>query len=152
VAPLTGFNCILPFGRFIHFNFFYKMNIFIAKLSSRTNDESLKTLFEQFGEVKSARVIMDKETGFSKKYGFVEMDNEQEGNDAIAQTNETEFEGSTIIVKKARPREDNRGGGGGGYRSEGSGGGYRSEGGGGGYRGGNGRSNHRDGGRQSNRY
>ncbi|HPE85924.1 MAG: RNA-binding protein [Bacteroidia bacterium] len=128
------------------------MNIFIAKLSSRTNDESLKTLFEQFGEVKSARVIMDKETGFSKKYGFVEMDNEQEGNDAIAQTNETEFEGSTIIVKKARPREDNRGGGGGGYRSEGSGGGYRSEGGGGGYRGGNGRSNHRDGGRQSNRY
>ncbi len=100
------------------------MNIFIAKLSSGTNDDSLRALFEPFGEVKSARVIMDRETGYSKKYGFVEMDNDDEASAAIDQLNETDFEGSTVIVKKARPREDNRGGGGGGYR-QGGGGGFR---------------------------
>jgi len=85
------------------------MNIFIAKLSSRTDDDSLRTLFEPFGEIRSAKVIMDRETGFSKKFGFVEMDNDDEANMAIEQLNETDFEGSTIVVKKARPKEDNRG-------------------------------------------
>jgi RNA recognition motif-containing protein len=99
------------------------MNIFIAKLSSRTDDNSLRALFEPFGEIRSAKVIMDRETGFSKKFGFVEMDNDDEANMAIEQLNETDFEGSTIVVKKARPREDNRGGGGGGYRQ--GGGGFR---------------------------
>lgn len=99
------------------------MNIFIAKLSSGTNDDSLRALFEPFGEVKSAKVIMDRETGYSKKFGFVEMDNDDEASAAIDQLNETDFEGSNIVVKKARPREDNRGGGG-GYR-QGGGGGYR---------------------------
>jgi len=98
------------------------MNIFIAKLSSKTNDDSLRALFEPFGEIRSAKVIMDRETGFSKKFGFVEMDNDDEANMAIEQLNETDFEGSTIVVKKARPKEDNRGGGG-GYRQ--GGGGFR---------------------------
>jgi len=52
------------------------MNIFIAKLSSSTTGDDLKTLFEQFGEVDSAKVIFDRETGHSKRYGFVEMPNE----------------------------------------------------------------------------
>lgn len=118
------------------------MNIFIAKLSSRTNDDSLKSLFEPFGEVTSARVIMDRETGYSKKYGFVEMDNDDEASEAIEKLNDTDFEGSTIIVKKARPKEDNQGGGfrqgGGGFRNNNDGfrrnDGYRRNDGGGGHR------------------
>ncbi len=96
------------------------MNIFIAKLSSATNDDSLRTLFEAFGEVRSARVIIDRETGYSKKYGFVEMDNDEEASEAIEKLNETDFEGSNIVVKKARPREENRGGfrQGGGFRND----------------------------------
>ncbi len=119
------------------------MNIFIAKLSSRTNDDSLKSLFEPFGEVTSARVIMDRETGYSKKYGFVEMDNDDEASEAIEKLNDTDFEGSTLIVKKARPKEDNQGGGGfrqggGGFRNNNDGfrrnDGYRRNDGGGGHR------------------
>ncbi|MDH5608706.1 MAG: RNA-binding protein [Cyclobacteriaceae bacterium] len=92
------------------------MNIFVAKLSRNTSSESLRELFEQYGEVSSAKVIMDRDTGFSKCFGFVEMDNDAEANDCINQLNETEFEGSTIVVKKARPRENS--GGGGGYQNK----------------------------------
>ncbi len=96
------------------------MNIFVAKLSPRMTDDTLESLFSKFGDVESAKVIMDRETGRSKCYGFVEMLDETEANDAIAQLNELEVDDSTIIVKEARPREgrDNRGGGGqrrGGY-------------------------------------
>lgn len=89
------------------------MNIFVAKLSSRTRDENLQELFSQFGEVSSAKVIIDRETGFSKKFGFVEMKNDDEAGKAIDQLNETEFDGSNIVVKEARPREERSGGGGG---------------------------------------
>jgi RNA recognition motif-containing protein len=86
------------------------MNIFVAKLSPRMTDESLESLFSKFGTVTSAKVIMDRETGRSKCFGFVEMPDESEANDAIAQLNEVDVDASTIVVKEARPREE-RGGG-----------------------------------------
>lgn len=89
------------------------MNIFVAKLSSSTTSDDLRGLFEEFGEVASANVIFDRETGNSKGFGFVEMANDDEGYSAIDQLNETNFMNRTIVVKKARPRESNGGGGGG---------------------------------------
>ena len=87
--------------------------------------DSLRELFEQVGEVSSAKVIIDKYTGKSRGFGFVEMDNEEEGNRAIEELNEKDFEGNVIVVKQAKPREDNRrgGGGGGGFNRGGGGGG-----------------------------
>lgn len=117
---------------------FYLMNIFVAKLSYGTTGEELQSLFEQYGDVDSAKVIMDRETGRSKGFGFVEMPNEEEGQSAIDELNDSELDGRTIVVKKANPPGGgggrggfNRGGGnrgGGGY-----GGGNRGGGGGGGY-------------------
>lgn len=83
------------------------MNIFIAKLNPRTTSESLEGVFSQYGEVASAKVIMDRETNRSKCFGFVEMPDDNEAWDAINALNENEFEGSEIVVKKARPREEN---------------------------------------------
>jgi RNA recognition motif-containing protein len=102
------------------------MNIFVAKLSPRMTDETLESLFSKFGKVDSAKVIMDKETGRSKCYGFVEMPDENEGNEAIAQLNEVEVDESTIVVKQARPREE-RGGGGNRRQGGGFGGGQRRD-------------------------
>ncbi len=88
------------------------MNIFVTKLSYGTSEESLVQLFEQYGTVDSAKIIMDRDTGRSKGYGFVEMPNDAEGSAAISGLDSTELDGRTIIVKEARPREDsNRGGG-----------------------------------------
>lgn len=101
------------------------MNIFVTKLSYDSSEESLEQLFVQYGAVDSVKIIMDRETGRSKGYGFVEMPNDDEGNDAIGALNESNFEGRTIIVKKANPREDNRGGRGGGRGGFGGGGGRR---------------------------
>ena len=92
------------------------MNIFVAKLSSSTTSDDLKTLFEDYGEVTSANVIIDRDTGFSKKFGFVEMANDDEAQKAISELNECEYDNSQIVVKKARPRNEsgnnNRGRGG----------------------------------------
>ena len=82
------------------------MNIFVAKLSSSTTSEDLETLFGAYGTVSSAKVIMDKETGNSKCFGFVEMNDDTEGMNAINALNDTEFQGRKIVVKKARPREE----------------------------------------------
>ena len=82
------------------------VNIFVAKLSSTTTSEDLQALFSEHGSVSSAKVIMDKETGNSKCFGFVEMEDETEGFNAINALNETEFQGRKIVVKKARPREE----------------------------------------------
>lgn len=81
------------------------MNIFVAKLNFRTESEELKAAFEQYGEVNSAKVIMDRETGRSKGFGFVEMPNDDEANDAINGLNEKELGGRVIVVKKAQPKE-----------------------------------------------
>ncbi len=94
------------------------MNIFVAKLNFKTSSDDLLALFEQFGEVTSAKVIMDKLTNRSKGYGFVEMPDDNQANAAIDQLNESEVDGRTIVVKKARPKtEDSDNDRGGGYRN-----------------------------------
>ena len=115
------------------------MNIFVAKLNFGTSSEDLREAFEAFGEVDSAKVIMDHDTGKSRGFGFVEMPNDDEAQAAIDALNETDFDGNTIVVKKAEPREGGgggRGGFGGGGGGNRGGGGYG--GGGGGNRGGGG--------------
>ena len=82
------------------------MNIYVSHLSWGTSSEGLGNLFMQFGEVASANVITDRETGRSRGFGFVEMPNEEEGQKAIDQLNGTSFEGQTITVNVARPREE----------------------------------------------
>lgn len=85
------------------------MNIFVAKLSFDTQESGLRRAFEFYGEVESAKVIMDKFSGRSKGYGFVEMSNDGEALAAIEGLNDSELDGRTIVVKKAepRPRRDN---------------------------------------------
>lgn len=96
------------------------MNIFVAKLNFSTEEETLRTLFEGYGTVDSVKIIMDRETGRSKGYGFVEMPNDDEANEAIKDLNDAEFDQRTIAVKQARPREYNRNNnrGGGNYNRE----------------------------------
>ncbi len=102
------------------------MNIFIAGLSYKVNDADLSNLFEEYGEITSAKVITDRDSGRSKGYGFVEMADEEAANKAIAELNGAEYDGRTISVSEAKPRQErprrefnnNRGGGyggGGGY-------------------------------------
>jgi len=80
------------------------MNIFVAKLNFKTNENELRSHFEQYGAVSSIKIIIDYETGKSKGFGFVEMDSDDEARNAIQALNETEFDGRTIVVKEARPR------------------------------------------------
>ncbi len=87
------------------------MNIYVSNLSYNTTSESLKELFAGSGEVTSANVITDKITGDSRGFGFVEMPDNEEGQKAIDNLNETDFEGKTINVNVARPRTDRNGGG-----------------------------------------
>jgi RNA recognition motif-containing protein len=82
------------------------MNIFVAKLSPSTTSEDLRELFSEYGEVASANVIMDRATGHSKGFGFVEMDNDEEALKAIDELDECEYDNSQIVVKKARPKEE----------------------------------------------
>jgi len=113
------------------------MNIFVAKLNFDTQESDLLSAFEEFGAVDSAKIIMDKFTGRSKGFGFVEMPNDDEAQAAIDALNDTDFDGRTIVVKKAEPRENRGGGGGRGRGGFGGGGGGRGGyGGGGGGRGG----------------
>lgn len=92
------------------------MNIFVAKLSSSTTNEDLQDLFSGYGQVSSAKVVFDRETGNSKRFGFVEMPSDEEGDNAIQALDGADFQGSKIVVKVARPREDNRSSG--GFRRE----------------------------------
>ncbi len=132
------------------------MKLFVAGLPYDLYDEELVEIFEKFGPLVSAKVALDKETGKSRGFGFVEMQNEQDGKDAIEHLNDISFGKKPLVVKQAEERSSGSGGsgGGGGYRgggSSGGGGGYRggnSGGGGGGYN--NNRNNDRDNNR--NRY
>ena len=101
------------------------MNIYVSNLNYRTESESLEQLFAEYGEVTSAKVITDRESGRSRGFGFVEMPNDAEGQKAIDELNNTDFEGKTITVNVARPREErtDRGSRGGGF-NRGGGGGY----------------------------
>ncbi len=113
--------------------------LYVGNLAYSVRDESLQSAFGQFGTVTSAKVMMDRETGRSKGFGFVEMGSDAEAQAAINGMNGQPLEGRPIVVNEARPREERPGGfgGGGGGRSGGGGGGYGG-GGGGGYGGGGG--------------
>jgi RNA recognition motif-containing protein len=95
------------------------MNIFIAGLSFKVNDADLSNLFEEYGSISSAKVITDRQSGRSKGYGFVEIDDNEAATKAIAELNGAEYDGRTISVSEARPRDErprrefsgNRGGG-----------------------------------------
>ncbi|MGD1914561.1 MAG: RNA recognition motif domain-containing protein [Phycisphaerales bacterium] len=115
------------------------MRIYVGNLPYGTNDDELGELFTQFGQVSSASVVMDRETGRSRGFGFIEME-EEDGRKAIENLHGTPLEGRPLTVNEARPRA-NAGGGGGGFGGGrgGGGGGYggdRRGGGGGGGRGG----------------
>ena len=93
------------------------MNIYIAGLSYRTNDADLTNLFAEFGEVSSAKVIMDRETGNSRGFALVEMTSDEEGQKAIDELNGVEYDQKVISVSVARPRAEkpSYGGSHGGY-------------------------------------
>lgn len=118
------------------------MNLFVAGLPYDLDDAELEEIFEKFGVVVSAKVAMDKETGKSRGFGFVEMKNDAEGKEAIEHLNDISLGKKPLVVKQADDRQGGGGGGnrgGGGYQGGGSGG-YRGGGnrGGGGYQGGGG--------------
>ena len=93
-------------------------NLFIGSLAYATTDDSLKAFFEEIGEVTSARVVTDRETGRSRGFGFVEFTDEANNAKAIDQLNGKELDGRAINVSIAKPKEDRprRDGNGGGYR------------------------------------
>jgi RNA recognition motif-containing protein len=126
-------------------------NIYVGNLVWDATADDLLALFQQYGAVARAQVITDRETGRSRGFGFVEMDNDAEAQAAIDTLNGTPFRGRPLTVNEARPREDRgggggggggygggRGGGGGGYGGGRGGGGRGYGGGGGGYGGGRG--------------
>lgn len=82
------------------------MNIFVAKLNFRTTGEVLKEAFSEYGEVTSAKVVIDHATGRSKGYGFVEMSDDYQANKAINELNNSEVDGNKIVVKRANPRSE----------------------------------------------
>ena len=94
------------------------MNIFVAKLSYDTSEHTLRDAFEAYGEVESVKIIMDREQGRSKGFGFVEMPDTNEANDAISALNDSTIDGRTVVVKESQPKDNSGGGrrgGGGGY-------------------------------------
>lgn len=99
--------------------------LYVGNLAYSVRDESLQQAFSQYGHVASAKVMMDRDTGRSKGFGFVEMASAEEAQAAISALNGVSVEGRAIVVNLARPREDNRGSG--GYSANGYGGNKRSD-------------------------
>ena len=130
------------------------MNIYVGNLSWSMTDDDLNNLFSQYGTVSSAKILKEKNTGRSKGFGFVEMQDDDAAKTAIATLNESEVQGRKLIVNESQPKAEGSGGsggfkkrsfgggsgGGGGYKKSGGGGygGGGSRGGGGGYGGGGG--------------
>ena len=109
------------------------MNLYVANLSWSISEEDLKNVFQPYGAVTSVKIVTDRETGRSRGFGFVEMEDENAGQSAIAELNDTELQGRKIVVKESFPRpQNNSSSGGGSYKRNSGGGGYG--GGGGGYR------------------
>jgi RNA recognition motif-containing protein len=100
------------------------MNLFVARLSWDTDEETLRNAFSSYGEVESVKIILDRETGRSRGFGFVEMPSDEEAQAAIEGLDQTDLDGRTIVVKE----NDRKGGGGGGGYDRG---GYSGGGGGG---------------------
>jgi len=122
------------------------MKLYVGNLPYSMTDSDLQSLFEQHGTVLSVQIIIDRDTGRSKGFGFVEMGSSEEGQKAIQALHDQDMNGRKLTVNEARPREDRGGGGGGsrGGRGGGGGGGYGGggggrSGGGGGYGGGGGK-------------
>jgi cold-inducible RNA-binding protein len=111
--------------------------LFVGGLSWGTDDNGLRTAFEEFGEVIDAKVVTDRETGRSRGFGFVTFASADQAREAIENMNNAELDGRTLTVNEARDRND-RGGAGGGGGDRRGGGGDRRGGGGGGYGGGGG--------------
>ena len=102
------------------------MNIYVGNLPFNLGEEDLKEIFEEYGEVGETKIISDKFSGRSKGFGFVEMANDDEANNAIKELNNAEVSGRNIKVNESKPRETTGGGGGrGGDRRGGGGGGYQ---------------------------
>ncbi len=118
--------------------------LYVGNLAYSIRDEDLQQSFSQFGTVTSAKVMMDRDTGRSKGFGFVEMGSDAEAQSAINGMNGQPLQGRALVVNEARPREERPGGfgggrsGGGGYGGGGGGGYGGGAGGGGGYGGGGG--------------
>jgi len=90
------------------------MNIYVANIPFKSSDTDLKELFEQHGEVDSARIVIDKVTNRSRGFGFVQMADSASANEAISNLNGSDFEGKTLVVNEARPKADSSNGGYGG--------------------------------------
>lgn len=110
------------------------VNIYVGNVSFSMTESELRSLFEPHGQVMRASIVMDRETGRSRGFGFVEMANDDEARAAIEAVNGQDVGGRPLKVNEAKPREQGAGGGGGGF----GGGGRRGGGGGGGYGGGGG--------------
>ena len=109
------------------------LNLYVGNLPYSMNDQELNELFSQIGQVQSAKVMSDRETGRSRGFGFVEMADADAGHQAIEKLNGQDCDGRALVVNEARPREERpRGGGGGGGYGGGGGGGRGGYGGGGG--------------------
>lgn len=87
------------------------MNIYIGNLPYNTSEDDLRDLFGAHGEVSSVNIIIDRDSGRSKGFGFVEMPDKAQAESAINAINQTDVSGRSVRVNEARPRNDNRGGG-----------------------------------------
>ena len=105
------------------------MNLYVGNLSWTMTEDELRTLFEQYGTVSSIKIVKDRETGRSKGFGFVEMDNDTEAQNALSSLYDKEILGRKIVINEAQERPAKSGGGGGGGDKKrsfgGGGGGYR---------------------------
>ncbi len=113
------------------------MNIYVGNLSWSMTDDDLNNLFSQYGSVSSAKILKDKVSGRSKGFGFVEMEDNDAANAAIAALNDFDVQGRKLKVNESQPKAEGSGGGGFKKRSFGGGGGGGFRKGGGGYGGGN---------------
>ncbi|MEX0929500.1 MAG: RNA-binding protein [Balneolales bacterium] len=85
------------------------MNIYVGNLPYNTDDETVSGLFSEYGDVKSVKIIIDRATNRSRGFGFVEMNNDSEANQAIEALNELDFGGRALVVNEARPKKESAG-------------------------------------------
>lgn len=98
-------------------------NIYVGNLSFSATDQDIRQAFEAFGQVSQVNIIIDRETGRSRGFAFVEMPNSSQAQQAIEKLNQSEIGGRSVVVNEARPKTDRGGGGGGGRGGRGGGGG-----------------------------
>jgi RNA recognition motif-containing protein len=98
-------NKSVPLPGIIYFFNFYFMNIYVGNLNYRIREDDLKSVMERYGVVDSVKVVKDRETGRSKGFAFVEMQDDDEAKKAIEELNEKELEGRLMVVKEAIPKK-----------------------------------------------